>query len=41
MGKGVASRKIMLEAGLYAGTLTEKRVPKPRAFSSGARDLAV
>jgi len=33
MGKGLASRKIMLETGLYAGSLPESLVPKPRAFS--------
>jgi hypothetical protein len=39
MGKGVASINIELETGLYAGTLIGGVIPKPRVFSSGARDL--
>jgi hypothetical protein len=40
MGKGVASRSIELETGLYAGTVIRGVIPKPRVLSSGARDLA-
>jgi len=39
MGKGVASKNIELETGLYAGAFLEGVVPQSRVLSSGARDL--
>src|SRR5258708_1159683 len=40
MGKIVSSTDIQPKARLYADPLSEGVIPKPRVFSSGARDLA-
>src|ERR1039458_9924418 len=39
MGKRLASKKIELENGLYAGTLIEGVIPRRSRFSGVARDL--